>query len=293
MDPTPDPIEVLDLCTGDVVGHYRVGARLGAGGNGCVYRVEHLMLGRVSALKVLHRELLAQDPASVARFLREARAASRIRHPHVVDVFDFGFVADGRPYFVMEQLVGPSLLELLDHGALPVARVLTLACQLGAALAAAHACGVIHADVSASNLIVQRGDHVKLLDFGLAELRTPVARGESDVFFGTPCYIAPELVRGLPADERSDQYSFGVLLWEMIAGRPPFDDSDPRELCTKHLREVAPAPRSSHGPVPPALAAVIARCMAKSPGARFPSMRTVSAELALVLAGLRTGRRQT
>jgi serine/threonine protein kinase len=277
------PASEADLAAGQRVGHYRVLERLGAGGMGSVYRVEHVELGRTCALKILRQSVRDHDPTSAARFAREARAASRVRHPHVVDVFDCGALPDGRPYFVMELLEGRSMRALLDDGALAVPRAIALARQLGAALAATHECGVIHADVSAANLHVQHTDQLKLLDFGLAEVRAPTsAVVVSDVFFGTPCYIAPELVRGFPADERSDQYSFGVLLWEMLVGEPPFDACDPHALCMKHLREEAPAPRSPHGAIPAELIALVGRCMAKAPEVRFPSMRAVCSELAIL-----------
>lgn len=283
-----------DLSPGQRVGHYRVIEQVGAGGMGSVFRAEHIELGRTCALKVLRQDVRESDPTSESRLVREGRAASRVRHPHVVDVFDCGVLDDGRPYFVMELLEGRSMRALLEEGALPLPRAIAFARQLGAALAATHECGVIHADVSASNLLVHHSDQVKLIDFGLAELRAPTRTTVvSDVFFGTPCYIAPELVRGLPADERSDQYSFGVLLYEMVSGQPPFDACDPHALCMKHLREVAPMPRSPHGPVPPELKALLERCMAKSPEARFPSMRAVCSELTILARSFeRTGWRR-
>lgn len=269
-----------ELWIGDTVDHYRVIGKLGSGGMGSVYQVEQTSLGRHYALKVLHRDVLARDATSVERFLREARAASRIRHRHIVDVFDFGYLPDGRPYLVMELLEGRSLLRILDAGALFVERAVALARQLGEALAAAHECGVVHADVSTANVLVENDD-IKLVDFGLSELRGPTMPVRpSDVFFGTPIYVAPELVRGLPADALSDQYSFGVVLFEMVVGKPPFADRNIRELCIKHLRDPVPDPISPYGPLPDALVNVIARCLAKSPAVRYPTMRAMLAELA-------------
>ena len=160
-----------DLKEGALVGHYRVLVHLGSGGMGGVYLAEHATLGRRYALKVLHGHVLAKDASSVDRFLREARAAARIHHPHIVDVFDFGYLPDGRPYFVMELLDATSVADLVESGALAVSQAVAIARQLAEALAAAHEAGVIHADVSASNVLVNaRGDHVmtKLVDFGLA-----------------------------------------------------------------------------------------------------------------------------
>ena len=268
-----------ELAAGDRVDHYRVIAPFGSGGMGSVYRVEHATLGREYALKVLHAHVLERDAASVDQFLREARAAARIRHPHIIDVFDFGYLPDGRPYFVMELLDGICVGDLIDDGALPPQQAVQIARQLAEALAAAHECGVIHADVSASNVLVNGPQAtVKLVDFGLAELRGSQT-APSEMIHGTPCYIAPELVRGQSADERSDQYSFGALLFEMLAGRPPFDHEDVRTLCLMHLRDPAPGVTSPHGPLPGELVRLVERCLAKSPALRFPSMRALIAEL--------------
>jgi serine/threonine protein kinase len=272
---------------GQTIGSFRVIGRLGEGGMGCVYQVEHTTLGRPFALKVLHRRVIDRDANSIERFLREARAASRIRHPHIIDVFDFGYLSDGRPYFVMELLDGKSLLRTIDHTGLEVGRALAFARQLAAALARAHECGVIHADVSAANIIVEDGAEpsIKLVDFGLAELREPTANvAMAEVCFGTPCYIAPEVIRGNPAGERSDQYSFGILLWEMLTGEPPFAASSVRALCLKHLNDPLPVPVSPHGELPEELVAVLERCLAKAPAARYPTMRAVLVELDRIAA---------
>jgi serine/threonine protein kinase len=273
-----------ELGIGERVDHYRVLSRLGAGGMGSVYKVEHVTLGRVHALKVLQGSVLQRDVDSAERFLREARAASRIRHPHIVDVFDFGYLPDGRPYFVMELLGGHSLADLIDQGPLQPARAVAIIRQLCAALVAAHHHGVIHADVSPSNaLVLEDGELlVKLVDFGLAELKEPtVTRVEStaDYVLGTPCYIAPEQIRGLGADEQSDQYSLGIVLYEAITGRPPFHDKNIRELCLRHLRDAVPEPKSPFGALPTELVDIIYRCLQKSPAMRYPNMRALLVDL--------------
>ena len=273
-----------DLGVGESVDHYRVLARLGAGGMGSVYKAEHVSLGRVHALKVLHGTVLARDNDASERFLREARAASRIRHPNIVDVFDFGYLRDGRPYFVMELLSGTSLGDIIDSGALPPPKALAIAKQLACALAAAHERGVIHADVTPSNVLVsddQRLD-VKLVDFGLAELRDGLERPgdpSSEYVLGTPSYISPEQIRGQGATEQSDQYSLGIVLYEMLVGRPPFADRNVRELCFKHLREPVPDPQSPHGVLPPELTQLLLRCLEKTPALRYPSIRAMLLDL--------------
>jgi serine/threonine-protein kinase len=156
--------------------------------------------------------------------------------------------------------------------------------QLCAALVAAHHHGVIHADVSPSNaLVLEDGELlVKLVDFGLAELKEPtVTRVEStaDYVLGTPCYIAPEQIRGLGADEQSDQYSLGIVLYEAITGRPPFHDKNIRELCLRHLRDAVPEPKSPFGALPTELVDIIYRCLQKSPAMRYPNMRALLVDL--------------
>lgn len=274
-----------DLQRGDVVDHYRVVARLGEGGMGTVYQVEQAALGRSYALKVLHGHQLELGRTSVEQFLREARAAARLRHPHIVDVFDFGYLPDGRPYFVMELLDGTSVQQLVEAGPLKPHQAVTIGRQLADALAAAHEHGVVHADVSAGNVLVVNagGSNVsaKLVDFGLAELRgpTPTPPTISDVVYGTPAYIAPEVARGQSADELSDQYSFGIILFELLTGRPPFNHEDVREVCRAHIFSELPPVVSPHGALPAELVAVVERCCAKSASSRYPTMRAVHTDL--------------
>jgi serine/threonine-protein kinase len=256
--------------------------RLGEGGMGTVYEVEHTTLGRTCALKVLRANVIARDPIAAQRFVREARAAARIRHPNIVDVFDFGYLADGRPYFVMELLSGQSLADLVDLGPIDPARTIQIARHLALALAAAHDHGVIHADVTPSNALVDtaNGLHVKLVDFGLAELLSErVTDGVATVVLGTPAYISPEQIRGLPPTEKSDQYGLGAVIFEMLAGHPPFEDADLRQVCLLHLEAPVPEPVSPHGPLPPGLIDIVTTCLQKAPTARFPNMRALLTEL--------------
>lgn len=270
-----------ELGPGDRVDHYRLLARLGAGGMGTVFSVEHVALERRYALKVLHQQTVSREKTS-ERFLREARAAARLRHPHIVDVFDFGHLADGRPYFVMELLDGKSIAETVDGGALAPQRALEIAMQLGDALSVAHDGGVIHADVSANNVIVTSAG-VKLVDFGLSEMRD--ARDQftsTDFVVGTPIYVAPEILRGMPAGELSDQYAFGVLLFEMLHGAPPFLGTCVAETCWMHLESPTPPVTSPFGALPAELVSLVARCLQKTPAARYPDMRAVLADVASV-----------
>jgi len=268
--------------TGDVIGNYRLGERLGEGGMGTVYRVEHTVLGRQYALKVLRPKVVERETTAAQRFVREARAAARVRHPHIVDVFDFGHFPDGRPYFVMELCEGESLIDLVRRSPLQPAQVVTVARQIATALAAVHDHGVIHADVTPSNVLVTATNplHVKLVDFGLAAIAGEVFyEEETDFVLGTPQYISPEQLHGMPATDRSDQYGLGCVLFELVTGAPPYRHDSIRELCMMHIQAPIPMPASPHGPLPGKLADVIRTCMQKSPQQRFPGMRAMIAAL--------------
>ncbi|HEY6174214.1 MAG TPA: serine/threonine-protein kinase [Kofleriaceae bacterium] len=276
--------EAVGPVRGDVVGQYRVHEFLGEGGMGTVFEVEHIALARRYALKVLRNKVIERDPAAAQKFLREARTAARVRHPNIVDVVDFGHLPDGRPYFVMELLEGQSLADLVASGALAAGEVVLIARQLANALAAAHDRGVVHADVTPSNVLVvdSGGDgrsgelSVKLVDFGLAELAGEGLRDENPEFvLGTPAYISPEQLRGLAPTDRSDQYGLGAVLFELLTGHPPYHHDDLRTLCMMHLTAPIPLVESPHGPLPPKLADIVTTCLQKTPQARFPGMRAL------------------
>jgi serine/threonine-protein kinase len=267
---------------GDVIGNYRIVEPLGEGGMGTVFRVEHVVLGRTYALKVLRSKVFERDATASQRFMREARAAARVRHPNICDVFDFGHLGDGRPYFVMELLEGESLTDRIARGALPPGDVVSIARQMATALAAVHDHGVIHGDVTPSNALVVTGDPplVKLVDFGLAAIAGEhFAEDDSDFVLGTPAYISPEQLRGLAATDRSDQYGLGAVMFELLSGKPPYEHEDLRQLCLMHIQAPIPEVQSPHGPLPPKLGDLITTCLQKSPQARFPGMRAMIASL--------------
>lgn len=290
-----DGVAPVALGPGVMVGHYRIVEHIGAGGMGDVFRAVHPTLERSYAVKVLGAKVASFHDEAMGRFLREARAAARIKHPHIVDMLDFGYLPDSRPYLVMEYLDGQSLSARIAARSLEPSSAIAIARQLASALSAAHAVGVVHADVTPSNVLVQ-GDHAKLVDFGLAQLRDDTSRlateGPADYVIGTPSYIAPERILGLAAGEASDQYALGAVLFEMLTGAPPFRAATLRELCMKHLSHPVPSLDGLARPVPPELSGVVSRCLAKRPAQRFPSMAALGvaladAEEAMVLAGWR------
>jgi serine/threonine-protein kinase len=267
------------LPEGTEIASYRIIGTLGRGGMGVVYRVEHQVLRKEFALKVLAGAVLASDPDSARRFQREARAAARVKHHGIVDVSDFGTLPDGRPYLVMELLRGESLAERLRRdGALQPAHAVRLVRKATEALAAAHRAGVVHRDITASNIFVERdasGDElVKLVDFGAARTPEPgeeIPDGPPGMVLGTPYYMAPEQARGQHTDERTDIYSLGVVLYEVLAGAVPFNDPSIREIVRKHVFEPAPLPRSPHEALPEDLERLVERCLAKEPAERYQS----------------------
>lgn len=271
-----DGVRGRELVEGDVVGHYRIVAPIGAGGMGDVYEAVHEKLGRRHALKVLARRVHERDRACVERFACEAQAAARVKSPHIVEIYDFGFLPDGRPYLVMELLAGTSLADLLLGGPIAPGAAILIAHQLADALAAAHACHVIHGDVTPSNMLLD-GGHVTLIDFGLAQLREATRDDEQvDSIMGTPRYVAPEQIRGFAASEASDQYALGVVLFEMLAGHVPFAGATTEATCWAHLQDPVPAIPGAG----PRLTAIVERCLAKQSGERFPSMAVVARQLA-------------
>jgi serine/threonine-protein kinase len=280
----------MTLAAGTRLGPYEVAAPIGAGGMGEVYRARDTRLGRNVALKVLPAEFLA-DPARLGRFEQEARSASALNHPNIVTVHDVGR-AEATAYFAMELVEGKTLRELLTPGALPLKRTLSIAAQVADALAAAHSSGIVHRDLKPENVMVTAEGRVKVLDFGLAKLLPAGAEGgsqlptvagartESGVVLGTVDYMSPEQARGSPVDFRSDQFSFGSVLYEMATGRRPFQrDSAAQTLAA--IIEDEPEPIGSRNPkVPPALGWIVERCLAKDPEGRYGSTGDLAREIA-------------
>ena len=267
-------------------GRYVVSELLGTGGMGAVYRGRHQLVGRDVALKFLSPRY-ARDPAARERFLREARAANRIDHEHIIDITDFGETSDGLVFLVMEYLEGEPLGKLIEAGPLEPVRALTIAHQLATALARAHELDVIHRDVKPDNvfLLQRRGaDFVKLLDFGFAKVVGEHRLTATGKVFGTPEYLAPEQARGEPLTGQADQYALGCVLYEMLTGRLPFEGPSPEVVLSTSKRH--PCRRRSVRTDLPArtkLDALVLRMLAKHPGERFSDAYHLADELSTLL----------
>jgi serine/threonine-protein kinase len=274
---------------------YRVLRLLGEGGMGRVYEGEHLLIERRVAIKVL-REDFTRRPDVVERFRREAKSASRIGHPNIVDVLDFGEAPNGASYFVMELLQGEDLADVLSrYGQLPPERAVLIAFQCCHALAAAHDKGVVHRDMKPENvfLVEREGapDFVKLVDFGVAKMSELDALKEGSgkltrtgVIFGTPEYMSPEQAAGHAPDHRADIYALGITLYELLTGRVPFEGASFMSVLTKHANKALPPLRELNPNVnaSPELEAVVLRALTKDREARFQTMRELAQALEAV-----------
>jgi len=272
---------------GDAFGNYRIVAQLGSGSMGVVFLAEHQRLERRVAIKLLAPELV-RDQHALQRFFNEARATSRIRHPGIVDVFDCDVDAAGRAYMVMEHLEGETLAGRLRRaGRLHWPAACLIARRVADALGAVHDMGIVHRDLKPENLFLVASGRdptaaVKVLDFGVAKLLTAdaVARLTTrGMLVGTPEYMSPEQCAGNEVDHRADVYALGCILFEMLAGEPPFVTSSIRELVTAHRFRPAPSASASGADVPPWLDDLLVRMLAKEPDLRPASMHEISKAL--------------
>jgi serine/threonine protein kinase len=275
---------------------------------GTVYSGEHVYIKRPVAVKILHPQF-ARYQEAIHRFLREARAATSINHANIVDVTDFGILADGPVYFVMEYLEGKSLEDLIEkEGAVELHRALNVANQIALALEAAHAVGVIHRDLKPDNIMLLKRpgrrdlvrmnpdqtwitereesyDFVKVLDFGIAKVLIQdelMAETVQGAVFGTPEYMSPEAARGEDVDHRADVYSLGVILFDMLCGRPPFEAPQSSEVLSMHIHTQPPSPRefAPHREITEMAEAVILRAMQKNADRRYQNMSEFRRDLA-------------
>jgi len=273
-----------------LAGKYRIDARLSEGGMGTVYRGTHVLMDKTVAIKVL-RPSLAADEKIVARFSREARAASRIYHPHALSVTDFGEAEDGVVFLVMEYLSGKTLKAVIrQEGPMPLTRVVAIIRQVGGALDAAHSQGVVHRDLKSDNimLLTTNGvDYAKVLDFGIAKIKEPEGGYDPgltapDLVIGTPQYMSPEQCSQSPdIDARSDIYSLGVIIYEMLVGHVPFTGDSPTQIMMKQLQEPAPSVLIERDDLPESIGLVVSRAMAKLPENRYQTAGELVEDLAI------------
>jgi serine/threonine protein kinase len=265
-----------------VAGRYRLEARLGEGGMGVVYRARHVLIDRVCAIKLIRPDLRGETHLR-AWMLREARAANRVDHAHIVQIHDVGETDEGELYLVMEYLVGTALSSVIAKGPMPIERAVDIIEQMCAALARAHDLGVVHRDLKSDNIMLTtqggRKDFVKILDFGLAALTRDARLAPKGAVFGTPEYMAPEQARGEDATALCDLYALGVLFFEMLTGQLPFRSSD-RETLLEMQRSSAPArPRSLRADIATQAEAIILRLLEKDPPRRFRDGHHLQEEL--------------
>ena len=284
----------MPLSAGSKIGPYEVVAPLGAGGMGEVWRARDPRLGRDVAIKVLPDEMF-RDADRVARFRAEARAASALNHPNIVAVYDIG-EDGGRTYLAMELLEGTNLRHLLDGGVSPLSKALQISSQIAEGLAAAHTRGIVHRDLKPENVMLTTDGVVKILDFGLAKT-SPLAASHADdeptmsaapvtsagTLLGTVGYMSPEQASGSVVDFRSDQFSFGTILYELVTGRRAWKKATPAETLVAIMREEPPSLSSAEPPVPGPVRRIVERCLAKDPGDRYGSTRDLAGDVRYVV----------
>jgi serine/threonine-protein kinase len=265
-----------------IAGRYRLEMRIGEGGMGVVYRARHVLIDRIVAVKLIRPDLRGETHLR-AWMLREARAANRVDHAHIIDIHDIGETEEGELYLVMEYLVGTSLSSELARGTMQLSRGVDILEQMCAALARAHDLGVVHRDLKSDNILLTtrggRKDFVKILDFGLAHLAMDPRLAPKGAVFGTPEYMAPEQARGEEATAQSDLYALGVLFFEMLTGQLPFRSDDRETLLEMQRTAVAPRPRSIKPDVLPAAEGIVVKLLEKDRRKRFQDAHHLHEEL--------------
>ena len=288
----------MSLTAGATVGRYQIQSLLGSGGMGEVYRAADPMLGRPVALKVLRREL-GNDPERLTRFLQEARAASALNHPNILTIHEVGD-HDSSRFIISEFVEGETVRQRLERGPLTLREILDIAIQTASALAAAHAASIVHRDIKPDNLMLRPDGYVKVLDFGVATFtRTAATPADAatiapettgGLVVGTIAYMSPEQARGLAVDGRSDCYSLGVVLYELVTGRAPFTAPTSTDLLVAILEREAPPLRQAARRVPPQLEWIIEKALEKDPNLRYQSIGDLRVDLMRLKTALESGR---
>jgi len=275
---TPDP-----RIGQTIAGRYVIEEGIGEGGMASVYRAKHKLVDRPCAIKIMN-PALARDKVVRERFRREAKSAQALAHPNIIEIFDQGDTEDGTAYIVMELLRGRSLADIIGKGALALARAIPLMIQMSRGIARAHDLGVIHRDLKPENIfVVERDDGsdlVKLLDFGIARSRTDSRLTNAGELFGTPQYLAPERITSGDAGPNVDLYALGVIFFEMVTGKLPFDAPDVTSFLVKHIKDPPKSPKSLVPTLPDALETLILSLLAKDPKARPVDAHRVESDLA-------------
>ncbi|HXT51546.1 MAG TPA: serine/threonine-protein kinase, partial [Thermoanaerobaculia bacterium] len=272
----------MALQVGESLGRYQLEQLIGQGGMAVVYRAVDAVLGRTVAVKVI-RSAYTEDPHFLERFLQEARLVASLDHPNILPLYDFG-EEKGRPYLVLPYLPGGSLADRMAGVPQPLPLVAAWTLQLAGALDAAHARGVLHRDVKPGNVLVTKDGRLMLGDFGIARLAEATTRlTATGMVVGTPIYMAPELARGADASPASDRYALAVMLFEMIAGQPPFLGTNPLSVLHQQVHEPVPSLAERIAAPPPALDAFLARALAKEPDQRHRTARAMAEELVALL----------
>ena len=253
-------------------GRYQLLSRSGAGGMATVYKAQDLLLGRLVAIKLLH-ESLTNDEEFLHRFQQEARAAAKLSHPNIVTVHDIG-QDDYRQYIVMEYVEGMTLKQIIrDHAArgamMPVNRAIDLAIQICAGIGYAHRAGLVHCDVKPQNILVTRDERIKVADFGIARAMNQISQHNREMVWGTPQYFSPEQASGEQATPASDVYAIGIILYEMLTGRLPFEAESHTALALKHIQEPPPSVSRLNPAVPPQIEQIVNKILSKEPSGRY------------------------
>jgi serine/threonine protein kinase len=284
-------VEIQDPRIGTTIaGRYQIERVIGEGGMATVYGARHRLVDRPCAIKVMSRSF-ARDEVIRERFRREAKAAQKLAHPNIIEIFDQGELDDGTLYLVMELLDGEPLADVLDHGGkIPLERALPVAIQISRALARAHDLEVIHRDLKPENIYLARddagGDHVKLLDFGIARSMQDTRLTGAGEVFGTPQYMAPERITSIDAGPAADLYALGVILYEMFTGQLPFEARDVTGWFIEHLKKQPAPPRSKEPSLPVALDRLVLQLLAKNVEERPVDAHRVHADLMAVAGAI-------